>query len=580
MRNRLLGILACGVVTVAACQSSAPSPAPPIAIEPSPSAEAPATSATDLAVDQVLRIDTNLEPPTLDPTLAADATSVVVLRALHRGLVTLDHDSNVVPELASSWDVSSDARTITFHLKDARYGDGHPIVAGDLVYSWRRLVDPRTAAPYAYVMAEVDGAAELLGMAGADPAPSDATVDAALDKLGVSAPDERTFVVHLATPATYFLAALTLWVFAPMQQQWIEGRNATEAANYVSSGPFALNTWKHDSEIVLRPNPYWYGDPKPSLTEIQMSIVPEPATQQAAYEVGEIDMVQTPDPDVQRVRNDPVLGADYRETAMPPAINYYSFNSYQDPSLASYANPGPTANRDFRIALTQAIDKQALIDTTYAGLGKVADSVIMPGIPGYQPDLNPYPYDLASARAHMDSALLALHKNAASELGKLTIGYPSGHGQDSRVAFLAEAWRQAFGLQTEQVGSDLSVFETQRHLGEYDISFNGWGADYPHANNQLSGLFTCRGGNNDNQYCNPAFDSLIAKAAAEQDAATQVSIYDEAQTLLMSDAPILPLRFPVSPYEVKPYVSGLTVTPADAELLGDAHFETIRILKH
>jgi oligopeptide transport system substrate-binding protein len=579
MRKRLLGIVVCAVVTAASCQKSTGSPAPPAATEPGTSAEPSPAPESNLAANQVLRIDTNLEPPTLDPTLAADATSVVVLRALHGGLTTLDKDSRVVPELAKSWDVSPDGKMITFHLRDARYSNGDPIVAGDLVYSWRRLADPRTAAPYSYVMADIAGGPELQAMAGANPGPTDAAIDVALENLGVSAPDARTFVVHLNRPATYSLSAVTLWVFAPLQESWITSKNATEAANYVSSGPFVLDAWAHDSEIVLKPNPYWWGDVKPTLTEIDISIVTEPTAQQAAYEAGEIDMVGTPGPDVQRVRTDPVLGTEYREENQP-AVNFYSFNNYEDPNVASHAKPGPTANRDFRIALTQTIDKQALIDATYAGLGRIANSVIMPGIPGYQPDLNPYPFDLASARQHMDKALAALGVNSVAELGKLTLGYPSGHDNEPGVAFLAEAWRQAFGLETEQIGSDFSVFLTQRQLGEYAISWDAWGADYPHASNQLSGLFTCRGGNNDAQYCNPAFDALLVQAAAEPDQDKQVAIYKEAQTLLMTDAPILPLRFRVTSYEVKPYVSGLTVTPADTELPGDAHFETIQILKH
>ncbi len=111
---------------------------------------------------------------------------------LTRGLVYFDKDLKVVPGLASSWDISADAKTITFHLRDAKYSNGDPIVAGDFVYSFKRLVDPRTAAPYSYVTAEIDGAPDLLAMAGADPAPSDATIQAALDKLGVSAPDDKT----------------------------------------------------------------------------------------------------------------------------------------------------------------------------------------------------------------------------------------------------------------------------------------------------------------------------------------------------------------------------------------------------
>ena len=246
MQKRLFGILASVAIVVAACGGATASSAPPASTEPGAStpvesdARAPSS---DLAADQILHMSALDEPPTLDPSKAQDCDSIAVLHALNRGLVFFDHDLKIKPELAESWDITPDGKQITFHLKDAKYSNGDPIVAGDLVYSWKRLADPRTAAPYSYVMAEVEGASDLLAMAGADPAPSDATIEAALDKLGVSAPDDKTFVVKLATPATYFLTAVALWVFVPIEEKWITSQNATEAGNYVSSGPFVLDSW-------------------------------------------------------------------------------------------------------------------------------------------------------------------------------------------------------------------------------------------------------------------------------------------------------------------------------------------------
>ena len=581
MQKRLLGILASLAIVVAACGGATQSSAPAESAAPGESQASESTPPdTGLAAEQILRYGIVQEPATLDPTPAQDAVSLAVLSGLHRGLVYLDQDFNVVPALAESWDVSEDAKTLTFHLRDAQYSNGDPIVAGDFVYSFKRLADPRTAAPYSYVAAEIEGAPELLGMAGADPAPSDADIDAALDNLGVEAPDDKTFVIHLNTPATYFLSALTLWVFVPLQESWISQDGATEAANYVSSGPFNLTTWDHNSQIVLTPNPNWWGDPKPTLTEIQMPIFAELAGVMAAYEAGEVDAVlPVPTEDVQRVKDDPVLGQEYFEVPQL-SITYYNYNNYNDPEKASYANPGPTKNKNFRIALTRAIDKQAFIDATFAGLGVVANSFVMPGIPGYDETIDPYPYDPAAAQEAMALALEELGYASAADIPPLKFGFNSGAGHEPRVAFLAEAWRQAFGLQTEQIGSEFSVFLTARTAGEYDITRNGWGADYPHANNQLSGLFTCGGGNNDQAYCNEEFDALLQQAAVETDQAAQAQLYKDAQRILMDDAPFLPLRYAVTPGLLKPYVSGALQTANDHENPGDLFYETIKILEH
>jgi oligopeptide transport system substrate-binding protein len=587
MQKRLFGILASIAVIAAACGGATTSSAPPASAPgASTPAATPAPSVADLAEEQILKIDLGQEPPTLDPNMAQDSTSIAVLHALQRGLVFFDKDLKVVPELATALpEISADAKTLTFTLKEGiKYSNGDPIVAGDFVFGIKRTLDPLLAAPYSYVLSELVGANELLALAGADPAPSAADIAALMDKVGVSAPDDKTVVFNLTSPATYFSSVLALWIAVPVQEKWITTPNATEAANYVGSGPFILDTWNHNSQIILKPNPNWSGATKPTLTEIQMSMTTEPAQGQAAFEAGDLDMVLTPSEDVQRVKADPELGKLVVEIPQL-AITYYTYNNGIDPkTLKPFAacadiKACPTMNKDFRIALTQAIDKKAFIDATFAGLGQQANSFVMPGIPGYQEDLDPYPFDLTAAKASMDKALAALGVTSAADLGKLKFGFNSGAGHEPRVAFLAEAWRQAFGLETEQIGSDFSVFLTQRTAGEYMIARDGWGADYPHANNQL-GLFVCGGGNNDVQYCNPDFDALMTQAAAEPDQDKQTALYEQAQTILFNDAAMLPLRFGVSPYEVRPYVSGLTITPSDSQLPGDMFYETIQILKH
>ena len=586
-QKRLLALVGAFAIMASACGGSSATQAPagsPAAGESStPSGSAAASG--NLAAEQILSTDIQGEPPTLDPTKAQDSNSIAVLYALHRPLAYTDKELNVIPSLAESWDISPDATEITFHLRDAKYSNGDAIVAGDLVYSWKRLVDPRTAAPYGYVMSDVAGGDELIAMAGADPMPADSEIDGLLDKFGVSAPDDKTFVVKLAHPAVYFPSVATLWVTVPIQEKWITAENATEAANYVSSGPFVLDKWEHNSEIVLKQNPNWYGETKPTLTEIHMAMSPEPAQAMAAYEAGEIDtFLPVPTEDVERVKNDPDLSQGYSE--LPGlSITYYTFNNGNDATgkkkLARCEDPKacPTANKNFRIALTQAIDKQAFIDATFNGLGPVANSFVMPGLPGYDESINPYPFDLDAAKASMDKALAELGYASAADIPALKFGFNSGAGHEPRVAFLAQAWQDAFGLKTEQIGSEFGVFLTQRTAGEYDIARDGWGADYPHANNQLNGLFTCGGGNNDSQYCNPEFDKLIQQAAAEQDETKAGEIYSQAQKLLFDDAPVLPLRFAVTPQLVRPFVQVVS-SPLDSQTPGERYWEDVKVLEH
>jgi oligopeptide transport system substrate-binding protein len=569
MQKRLLGILASVAVIAAACGGATTSSAPPAASgEPPASSEASTPPDSNLAAEQVLRIDLGTEPPALDPNLAQDSTSIAVLNALHRGLTYLNEDLVASPALAESWDFSADGKTITFHLRDAVYSNGDPIVAGDFVYSWKRLVDPRTAAPYAYNMADVVGGADLVALAGADPAPTDAEIDALLDEFGVSAPDDKTFVVNLVKPATYFLAIAGLWHSAPIQASWIESPNATEAENYVSSGPFIMTTWDHNSQIILEPNTTYWGQ-QPTLTRIEMSMIVEPAAGQAAYEAGELDMFLTPAADIRRVQDDPVMGP---EVVNSPqfAIGYYNYNTAE----------GPTANLNFRKALTQSIDKEALIELAWGGTGVVANTIVPPGMLAYNENLNPYPFDPEAAKANFATALTELGYASAADVPVLRFTYNTGSDHENRVAFMAQAWTDTLGLQFDQQGSEFGVFLTARHDLEYDIARNAWGQDYPHPNNFLNDLFRCGGGNNDTGWCNEEFDALIDQAAAEPDAAVQEQLYQQAEEIMINDAVVIPLRFPITQYTVKPYVSGYIVTPGDAQLPGDLFYETIQILEH
>jgi oligopeptide transport system substrate-binding protein len=589
MHKRLIGLLASAAIVFAACGGATSSSAPPAgSAEPGASSAASAPAEGGLAADQILNVDIGGEPPTLDINKAQDSNSIAMLSGLSRGLVYVDKDNNIVPSLAESWEVSPDAKKLTFHLGDYKYSNGEPIVAGDFVRSMKRLADPRTAAPYSYVMAEVAGASDLLAMAGADPLPSEAEITALLDKLGVSAPDDKTLVIDLSTPATYFLAALTLWVFNPIQESWLnaDGSMKTEAGDFVSSGPFILDSWDHQQQITMKPNPEWTAGETPTLQEIHVSMSPEPAQAMAAYETGEIDMLlPVPSEDIQRVKGDPVLGPEYSD-GPSLTITYYTYNNGNDPTgkkkLARCEDPKacPTANANFRKALTQAIDKTAFQDATFAGVGTVAGTMVMPGLPGALPEYEPYPYDLEAAKASMATALQELGYASAADIPPLKFGFNSGSGHEPRVAFLAQAWKEAFGLETEQIGSEFGVFLTQRTAGEYDLARDGWGADYPHANNQIAGLFTCGGGNNDDQYCNPQVDTLMAQAASEPDQAKQAALYEQVGKIIADDAAALFLRWGVNSQLIKPYVGGLQTSPMDSVVPGERHWETIKMLEH
>jgi oligopeptide transport system substrate-binding protein len=581
MQKRLLGILASISVIAAACggatTSTAPTAVPSTGTgaseapgsSASAGASAPTSSGASGPIDPagVLHVSLGSEDPdTLDPSKASTSTDISVLHALGRGLLYLDKDLNVVPALATAMPtVSADGLTYTFTLKDAKYSNGDPIVAGDIVYAWQRLIDPRLATYYQQFLGPVKGADDILKLNGTKA--SDATIDAALAKLGVAAPDPKTFVLTLAHPSSYILDIVALWGTAPMEKKWITSPNATEAANFVSSGPFMMKSWTHQAEIVLVPNPNWYGT-KPQLSEIDFKIGGDPAADQATFEAGQLDDLAASPPDVPRIKADPTLGPQVTTTPVL-VFDYWGFN----------AKTGPTTNVHFRRALSMAIDKNTMLQTVYGGQGLVADSPIPPGMPGHQEGIG-LKYDVAGAKTELAQALTELGIADVTKLPALSFGFNTNAGHELPAAFMQDQWRRNLGVNTTLVGETFDQFVPDRLAGKFTITRDAWGSDYPHPDDFLRALFGTGSNNNDENYSNKAFDALIAQAGAEIDPTKSIALYNQAQELLVQDAPAVFTRWRVANYEVAPYVTGITGTVQDSVFLGDTFPETIGIVQH
>jgi oligopeptide transport system substrate-binding protein len=219
-------------------------------------------AATPAATGGTFTLGTTTEPASLDPNLATDSGSILVLNSIQRPLLWYDPKTlEAVTDggLADSFEVSPDGTKITYTLKDGiKYSDGTAIVADDFVRSFKRLIDPHTASDYAYIVGDIKGASDLLALVpdeGKDF--DDAAITKALDALGVTAPDPKTVVIELAGPATYFPFVTTMWLTSPLKEGWTDTKDYTEAANYVASGPFKLEDWTHNESLTLVPNENW-----------------------------------------------------------------------------------------------------------------------------------------------------------------------------------------------------------------------------------------------------------------------------------------------------------------------------------
>jgi oligopeptide transport system substrate-binding protein len=514
------------------------------------------------------------DPPTLDPNLASDSASLLVLMSVQRPLLWITPDLELTPDggLAEALpEVTDDGATLTFTLKEGiAFSNGDPITAADFVYGWRRTIDPRVAAPYSYVMLDVVGAQELYDMAGLDELPPDEEIEAALENFGVEAPDDSTFIVHLAKPATYFQSIASLWVTVPVQQSWVEiGDDFTEAENYVSSGPFMLTEWVHDASITLEPNPNWYGE-APKVAAIDISLGGDPDADYRAYLNDEIDISAVPGANAEQVRNDPDL-SQQAITGDVLCTYYLGFDMNPEDGDTS-----PVENQNLRHAISRAIDKEGLIATVRQGIGKPADSFIPVGMPGHQDYGFGLTYDPDAAQELLNTALEELGIASAADIN-LVLGVNADAGHEPIMEFVQANLQDNLGLTVEVEALEWSVYLDTIAENPQDLYRLGWCQDYPHPNNFLYEVWGCgiaRGG-----YCNEAYNELLLEAQTIADLGEQLPIYEEAQTMLVEDAPAVWVYWYGRFTLVKPWVQGLVVTAGDSNA-GDLFFDQVSILEH
>src|SRR6266851_1605206 len=216
------------------------------------------------------------EPDNLDPNRSNFATEAAVIRQVFEPLLTFDKDLKPVPAAASSYDVSTDGKTYTFHLRSgAKWSDGQPVTAKDFVYSFKRILDPATAADYATFLTDagIVGAADFNSKKGT------------ADSVGVRAVDDNTLEIQLQAPIGYFPNIVALWVVAPLRQDIIEKAGdgwAQDPSTYIGNGAFKMSEWVHQDHITLVPNPNYAGT-KPTLQKVTLLMVTSLEADYAAY---------------------------------------------------------------------------------------------------------------------------------------------------------------------------------------------------------------------------------------------------------------------------------------------------------
>jgi oligopeptide transport system substrate-binding protein len=494
-------------------------------------------SAADAAT--VLNRGNGGEPESLDPQFASGTLEANIVGDLMTGLTTLDAAAKPIPGAAERWDVSQDGLTWTFHLRDETWSDGVKLTAGDFVFAWRRLLDPKTAARSSAILWVVKNARGI--SAGKLPPAA----------LAVRAPDTRTLVVQLEHPAPYLPELLTNNSAQPLPEHVVAAKGAGWArpGSYVGNGAYLLKDWVPGDHITLIRNPRFYDAAHVRIDSVTYYPTADSAAALKRYRAGELDMIN-PVP-VQQID---WLRANLKsELKVTPslALSYIAIN-LDDPAL-----------KDVRVrrALNLAYNREAVTQKVVKLGEPPAYGIVPPGIANYhgaEMDFRalPYPARVAQAQSLMQAA-------GYGPGHPLRLTYSAFSNPDSRrLAALFQALCRPLYVDIDIQITDLPVLMRNLRQHQFQLSSASWFADYNDASNFLDLL---RGGAAGNyaDYRNARFDATMDQAQNEPDADKRGALLAAAEKIALADYPWIPVRFAVQTDLVKPSVKGWVANVRD-----------------
>ena len=470
------------------------------------------------------------QPRTLDPALTYGGPDSP-LGHIFGGLVTLDTDLRVQPDLASGWQADDSGTRYTFYLRpDAKFHNGRLVTAADVIFSWERAADPATGSDTVLTyLGDVVGVREM--------------VAGEADRItGIQALDEHTLEVRIDAPKSYFLAKLAYPVAFVVDREQVRDSEWERDPN--GTGAFKLEAWNDDQIIVLTRNDEWYRQP-PAVAHVVYLL--DAGLPLARYENGEIDFVHVGGATLDRVRdpNSP-LSSDLR-TTVSLCTSFLGFNTQMP----------PLDNPLVRRALNYALDKDRLISGVFQGNALRATGPLPPGMPGFVGRSPAYPFNPERARALLDEA--GFRPQSSLPLTFTTAGYGD---VGSYVTAAITMWEENVGVDVEPMLLDPYRYSEELHAGNVGHIYSyGWCADYPDPQNFLDVLFHSRSPQNIGAYTNPRVDGLLEAARTEQDAVARLHLYSQIEALLIEDAPAAFVNHSLTAVLVKPYVQGYKLTP-------------------
>ena len=487
--------------------------------------------------DGILHVGNGDEPRELDPHIVTGNIEHKLCMALLEGLVGWHPEElRLIPGAARSWETSEDGKTYLFHLREeAKWSNGDPVTAADFVYSWRRALLPALGNNYAYMLFYLKNAERFHKGEITDFSP-----------VGVKALDNLTLEVELENPTPFFLQLLTHMSYFPVHGPTIEkfgaaderGTKWTRPGNHVGNGPFKLKEWVLNRSIVVEKNEHYWDSGTVKLQQIVFYPIQNVTTEERMFRAGQLHLTTSA----------PVDKVAYYRGERPEAIKifpYFSTYYYLFNTLAP-----PLDRKKVRQALAMSIDRRQIVE-------KITKAGELPAFSYTPPDTNGYTaeakvaYDVERARALLAEA-----------------GYPDGEGFPAmelmyntseghrRIAIaIQQMWKANLNIDVTLFNQDWKVYLDKRDAKDYQVARAGWIGDYLDPNTFLD-MYTTYSGNNDTGWSNLRYDELITQAAGTTDRQRRFELFQEAESILMTELPIMPIYTYVSKSLVSPDVRG------------------------
>ena len=531
-----------GAADPTATEAEAADEASPTAAGADPTATEAAPEATEEPVaemdaDQTLHtIGTRSEPASHD--FNADLYSGGVAQ-IWMGLSTYDVNLEPVPGWATEWEPNEDASVWTYHIRpdNTGFSNGDPVTAETFAYSWKRLLTPETAAPYASILFDIKNA-EQINLEGADP-----------ETLGVRVIDDWTLEIEMIGPRGMFPVIVGYVACVPTHPPSVEaGDYSTDPVDgeVISNGPFVITEWNHNEDCQLEKNPnYWDAD-NIILTNIDWKIVPAEQGM-LPYEAGEVDWALVPGADLPRIQSDAEMSQELEKWVEPLIWK-----------LLPGTNVVPFDDIEARRALQRSIDRERINELTNGG-GDPAYCLVPPGLFGYfgEEFKDLCDFDLDAAAEH-----LAASPYADGNWPSVTVILRNEAQLNSTIMIedIAAQVMENIGLEMEIQIMDLQAFRQLQFQNTYELCWIRWFYDYPDPNNGYFDMFYSNKESGKRQaWSNAEFDELTIAGKEAADPEERLDIYRQCEQIMHEEVAYIPVVYRNAYYVYKPWMKGVPV---------------------